>query len=219
MANETPDSNSYDRSAGVFQQALEEALARLDAVNAELRLAHEKAIDQEIINKEELRRIQYDAEKLAREHFHAEYQQLKETMREDLTVEILEKIIFHGVPAFIVKEALDIPDDMFSNLLRRMGFKSYDQGKPVRVAWDQQGRGGHIYFIREDVMLKFYWEFGGGEVLAVATVPDEANWEKETGLAVSERLTVLKQIGEWIANEQSKPCIYRIKDQFVEWEI
>ena len=59
---ESPD---YNQAAEVFRKTMEDALANIDVVNANLKLEQEKAIDLQIAAKDEYNRILNEADKIS----------------------------------------------------------------------------------------------------------------------------------------------------------
>jgi hypothetical protein len=39
------------------------------------------------------------------------------------------------------------------------------------------GRSGHIEYIENGQICPFYWEFGGGDTIAIISVPSADEWE------------------------------------------
>lgn len=45
-----------------------------------------------------------------------------------------------------------------------------------KVSVEKRGRSGHVLVEVDDRTLRFYWEYGGGNCIAMVAVPDPAEW-------------------------------------------
>jgi len=63
------------------------------------------------------------------------------------------------------------------------------------VAFSQSGGSGQAHYESEEGSFNLYWEFGGGDVLAIVNVPKPEHWLAQTGIAVERRAAVLDYIG------------------------
>lgn len=70
------------------------------------------------------------------------------------------------------------------------------------VRYSMKGRFGFITFNYNDKELSFYFEYIGGNNLAVIWIPLPENWEKETGLPLNEREKILHQLGRQVVSDQ-----------------
>jgi hypothetical protein len=72
-----------------------------------------------------------------------------------------------------------------------------------RVHIVSEGRGGTIYFENAHTRFSMWWEFAGGDALALINVPGVDNWEATTKLPLHERAGVLRAIGEHVVRTQT----------------
>lgn len=85
-----------------------------------------------------------------------------------------------------------------------------------RVIYSQSGRGGTITYQDGETDIPLDWEFGGGNCVVIIFVPTEAQWEKATGLPLSERLPVLEFVAQQVIRDQAPSCRYEISDPWIE---
>ena len=79
----------------------------------------------------------------------------------------------------------------------------------------QTGRGGTIHFIQGEKKVALYWEFGGGDTLALIFVPDEKTWEAQTGIPVERRMYTLEWIAEQVIHQKAEGRKYRIENDVI----
>lgn len=209
--SETPD---YTQAGKIFEQSMKDALAHIDKVNAELNEAKEKAIDQEIATRDELLRIQRDAETIAAASIERYHKQYEARIRTDILRDVAEKLLQAGHGSEHVKRWLDIEQDIIDHAWKRLGFEMLD-GKAATVQYESQGRSGYVYFNWDGAVIRMYYEFGGGNTLATIDIPPVEKWEKETGFPLDKRDAVLAFIAKRIIRDQAQDHIFEIKDNYI----
>jgi hypothetical protein len=80
------------------------------------------------------------------------------------------------------------------------------------VAYEDHGRSGFVIFYRDDLMLRFPYEFGGGQVIAIIDIPTPGDWNKSTGLSAEERMPVLEFIAQRVIRDQANGYSFIIND-------
>jgi len=209
MADEHPAQDS----AGVFQASMEAALAQLDAVRAELARAQEKAIDDQLKARDELARIQRESETLAKQYFDEHRKELVEDLRQDLHRGMLRQLILWGIPSLWVRSALDVAPEILTEIWMDLGFEKCGD-HAAHVSYAQEGRGGYVIFHREDLVLRWWWEFGGSEdVVAIISIPTAEKWEASTRIPLAERQEVLDFVGRRVVRDQAFGGSYSIGEQ------
>ncbi|MEO6040181.1 MAG: hypothetical protein ABIQ93_17335 [Saprospiraceae bacterium] len=90
--------------------------------------------------------------------------------------------------------------NFFSKLLGIFG-----GGKPsgAKILYSNDGRGGYVHYQSRAATFAFYYEFGGGEVVASIYLPSLPEWEKETGLPLARRDEVLNFMGRQVVKDQT----------------
>ena len=76
------------------------------------------------------------------------------------------------------------------------------QGAPV-VSFTTEGRSGQFTYQSQEGRFTSYWEFGGGDYLAILYLPSEEQWEAKTGLPLAKRAEVLDLIGRETVRQQT----------------
>jgi hypothetical protein len=209
--SEQPD---YTEAGEVFRKSMQEALAHLDQLNAEVLKAKEKAIDQEIAAKDELLRIQRDAEKLSQEFISQHQKDYDRRVRNDTLMEVVEKLLAAGLPSPEVKRWLEVSDEMIAHAFIYLKFELLGD-RMANVYYDNKGKAGDVYFNWDGIVLKFPFEFGGGNVLAIIDVPSPEHWVAKTGLPVDQRNQVLDFIAQRVIRDQAPNHLYEITDDYI----
>ncbi|MBI5917403.1 MAG: hypothetical protein HY842_18705 [Bacteroidetes bacterium] len=73
----------------------------------------------------------------------------------------------------------------------------------ARLRYESSGRGGTIYFENEDTTFDMWWEFAGGNALAIIGIPSSKHWVAQTKLPLEKREIVLQFIGEQVIEDQA----------------
>jgi hypothetical protein len=78
------------------------------------------------------------------------------------------------------------------------------------------GRSGYVLY--KDAMgeLRFYYEIGGGQCMALINIPRARDWTAATGRSPGERNSVLNFIAKQSARDQAPGGYARISDQWIE---
>ena len=209
-----PEQPDYTKDANVFQKSMEEALAHLDKLKEDLLKAQEKAIDQEIAAKEELHRIQLNAEKHSEEFYNAHQKEYDRRIRNDTLMDVTEKLLGAGLPSQEVKRWLDVSDEVIAHAHTYLKFEKLGE-RMATIYFNNQGRAGDVYFNWDGIVIKFPFEFAGGNTLATIDVPTEDFWVKETGIPVEQRMMVLEFVAKRILRSQAPNHKYEIKNDSI----
>lgn len=73
----------------------------------------------------------------------------------------------------------------------------------TRLRYENQGRGGTVWYESQETRFGLWWEFAGGDALAIVEIPAEREWEKRTRLPLDRRLETLEFIGEQLVKDQT----------------
>lgn len=190
-----------EQYAAIYQKFMADALKQVDELTRKGEKVHEEALDELAAAREEKKRIEASAEKVARATLKKERKNLEEVIRRKVILEVVEKLLEAGRSANEIHEWLSVPLPVIGEVLLTLRFERLGDSD-ARVTYEQQGRGGTVIFQRNTTVLRFGWEFGGGNALALVFIPDENQWEAHTGLPLSERLPVLDFIGSRIIADQ-----------------
>lgn len=81
----------------------------------------------------------------------------------------------------------------------------------ARIGYQSEGRGGYVVFAHRATRFSMYYEFAGGDALAVIDVPSAAHWTRQTGLPLDTREPLLHFIGATVAYDQTADHAGRYK--------
>ena len=87
-------------------------------------------------------------------------------------------------------------------------------GKTVLITND--GRSGQVVYTDFRGSIEFYYEFGGGDCLAIVTVPNITEWMMQTGRSLSDRTMILNYVGSELVRQQAPEYIYMITEDAIE---
>jgi len=73
----------------------------------------------------------------------------------------------------------------------------------ARLTYVNDGRAGRVIFSLGGQQFDMYFEFGGGDALAVVDVPRAREWQRRTGFPLSMRAPILEFVGRTIVRDQT----------------
>lgn len=83
----------------------------------------------------------------------------------------------------------------------------------ARLNYSTEGRGGTVFFESDETNFDMWWEFGGGDALAIIDIPSEQHWVARTNLPLEKRAAILDYIGQQVIQDQaSGRGTYEISD-------
>lgn len=207
------DQPDYSQAGDVFRQSMEESLAHLDALQANLMVEHNKAIDLQNAAKDERNRILNEADKISEERIEERRKIYFEQIRKEIYAETVTKLIAAEIPSDRLRRILKIPAQVIADIWFHMGFEKIDDQHIGHVAYEQDGRSGYVVFLRNDLTARFYFEFAGGDMLAVISIPAEDQWEQQTGIPLADRKTVLEFVAGRVVRDQAPKGKYFIGEK------
>lgn len=187
--------------AATYEKLMTEALKQIDELTRKGEKVHEEALDELAAAREEKKRIIDQANVEAAQAIEKHRAALEETIRKKVMKEVAELLLEAGRSVQEVHNWLSVPLSVIGDVLSTMRFERLGDSD-ARVTYEQQGRGGTIIFQLDSTVLRFGWEFGGGNALALVFIPDEDQWEAQTGLLLTQRMPVLDFIGTHIIADQ-----------------
>ncbi|MBK9981696.1 MAG: hypothetical protein IPP15_04610 [Saprospiraceae bacterium] len=212
MAKKQPD---YTADTNVFQKSMQAALANLDKVTEDAKKAHEKAIEMQIAAKEEIHRIELEAETISRDFVDKNRKEIEARLRDDILFSMVRKLVLFGMSSNDIMKELEVPAKMMADAWNNIGFAPLGKTHVGHVAYEEEDRAGNVIFYREDIMLKFGYEFRDGLSLAFINVPKAEKWKAETGLPLDDRLPILNFIGERVIRDKAEGYKYEIQDDAI----
>ncbi len=84
------------------------------------------------------------------------------------------------------------------------------------LSYHLNGRDGHIVYSDEISRLTFFVELGGGDCVAIITIPSESHWISSTKRDVRERDDIIHFIATKATNDQVAMGHFQIKDTAIE---
>jgi len=78
----------------------------------------------------------------------------------------------------------------------------------AKVKMIAKGPSGTIQYIEGSLfkknMCEFYWEFGGGDAVAIISFPrNDSGWDKQYPWAAGRRMEIVKEMAEQIRKQES----------------
>lgn len=64
------------------------------------------------------------------------------------------------------------------------------------------GRGGSVIYSDAVSSIRFYFEFGGGDCVAIIFIPSPGDWTKETGRPETDREMLTRFVAEQSLHDQ-----------------
>lgn len=203
----------YTEAGKIFEQSMKDALAHIDKLSAELIVQQGKAIDDQNAAKDELANIQRDAQKISKAAIEEHRQEYDENVRQNLLLNLTKKLILAGRSVEEIFTWLEVKEDVILRAWDHLGFTKLGE-HVAHVGYDDMGRAGDVIFYRDDTILRFPYEFGGGLTLANVDVPSEEQWTTHTKLPLDDRMPILEFIAKRILRDQAEGYKYKIeKDQ------
>lgn len=86
-----------------------------------------------------------------------------------------------------------------------------------RVTVLEQGRSGRIRY-SEGILHshEFYWEFGGGDAVALISVPTPEEWPAAVPWAATRRSEILERVGAEVCRQRCPTCRPVHSDGWIE---
>jgi hypothetical protein len=189
---------------------MEDALAHLDKIAEDVRLAQEQAIDDQIAAKEELKRIEREAQRISEAYAEQHRKVIEERIRNEILLGITKNMILAGRSTTEIYQWIGTPQKIMADAWMDLGFEPF--GKHIaHVGYDQKGREGDVIFYRDDIVIRFPFEFGGGLTLAIVYVPTEETWTSKTSLPLEDRMPILEFTAKRIIRDQAQGYRYVIE--------
>lgn len=72
----------------------------------------------------------------------------------------------------------------------------------ARIGYVNNGRSGQVVFRKGAKSFEMYYEFGGGDTVAIIDIPTVAEWESKTPFSLDMRQPILEFIGATVVKDQ-----------------
>jgi hypothetical protein len=211
MSSDPPDNHD---AGEIFHQSMKDALAHLDKVSGEVTRAREEAFDEKFAAQQELARIKQEAERISQQFIDEHRKQYDDRIRRDTLLEVTKKLMASGVSSTQIRQWLGIGPELISDAWFYLGFEVL-LDRPANVTYEQEGRSGNVVFNWDGHVVKFWFEFGGANALAIIYVPEKDKWENETGIALDHRSTVLDFIARRVIRDQAPGYLFEITAGYI----
>ena len=85
-----------------------------------------------------------------------------------------------------------------------------------KLEYRNEGRGGYVIYKDEHGEIKLFFEYGGGNCVAIIYVPSTIEWTNRTKRPLTQRQTVLTFVAEKSIKDQAPNCYYVLSDSCIE---
>ncbi len=68
------------------------------------------------------------------------------------------------------------------------------------------GRSGYLSYQEGLRSIPFYWEFGGGDVVAIIWVGEHSDWERQYSWAVARKREILGRVAQEVVRQRAPTC-------------
>lgn len=75
-----------------------------------------------------------------------------------------------------------------------------------RVIITQEGRSGAVIYEEGGRRITGWWEFGGGDALAIVHMGDAAQWQQAHAWAVDRRAVILRSVADAVIRQKAPGC-------------
>ena len=79
-----------------------------------------------------------------------------------------------------------------------------------------EGRNGYVVYSDELDDLRFFFEYGGGNCVAIISVPASSEWTNNTNRSSIERDSILNFVAEQVIRDQVPNGYYKLSDKWIE---
>jgi hypothetical protein len=86
-----------------------------------------------------------------------------------------------------------------------------------QVRIESQGRSGDVVITLPDGEVRFWWEFGGGDCIAMVRIPDQQQWKTIGLLRNYPRLEFLEALAADVSALQCPGATHTMSDTFIEF--
>jgi len=213
--------------AKTMEQAMKASLQSLDDQLARLE-KERKAVEKELdAARAEREKAELEGEKMVQAYFEERRAALIEfTQKEQLRLLVQTHLeagrsvddicLWLGVTRDFVEGIAKFVGRMASPAPTQKSGTGSKMAHNPRLRYGSQGRGGTIWFESDQASFSLWWEFGGGNALAVIEIPTEATWQSRTQLPLDQRDEVLQFIAEQIVQDQTfGDKQFEISDAFI----
>lgn len=217
-----------DQFGPLMEKAYRDALDAADAIKAVASADREAAQKELDAAKAAREAIEADTEKVVEAYFAERRAQLITFTQKELLRQLALKHLESGKKAEDIAHWLDVPLDFVTKIeavklrlwnpfAKKTGLQKLAETLGnARLLYSTQGRGGTVFFESNETKFDMWWEFGGGDALAIVDIPSEQHWVARTKLPLERRTDVLDYIAQQVIQDQaSGRGTYEISDNYL----
>lgn len=217
--NPPPDSNDVQQ---MMQQMLAQNATAAEALVTSARTEREAAAAEREAAAVALQNATRETETLRAEFYTKHCSRIEKDIREQVAKDLAIRLLRAGESTTEVAALLDMPDPWVDAVAQNDNLTKWDLSGPSEnrkkigdsyawVEFENQGRGGNVIFHLGKTILRFWYEFAGGQALVLIDAPTEEQWEAQTQLPLSLRMEVLQFIGRQAVAQHAPGHRYRIE--------
>ncbi|MCC6727561.1 MAG: hypothetical protein IT258_23855 [Saprospiraceae bacterium] len=200
--------------AQAMEQSMKAGLQGVDAANAALK-KQQKAVEKELdAAQKAVKKAEKEGDKIAEDYFQKSRAALIEFTRKDLLRNLIWKHLKAGRAVEDICAWLEVEKEFVEQIIELMDrrvdyFRSEAQKQVIKLEgnpqliYKDQGRGGTIVFKNDHTSFDMWWEFAGGDALAIIDIPNDMRWETRTKLPKEQRMEILQFIGQQVVVDQT----------------
>lgn len=204
---------NQDEFSEQLNQAFKSALKDADAIRA-LAESDRQAALKELDAASEFRlKTEREAEAILDTYLQDKRSQLIDFTRKELLRHLVVKHLNNGKSTEEIADWLEVTPDFISEVTtifdRLKSYKtairqvaSSELGQ-AELMYKTNGRTGIITFKNNQTTFDLWWEFAGGNALAIIGLPGIDNWTKKTNLPLTDMDPVIQFIGEQVVFDQT----------------
>lgn len=205
----------FQQYADTMQKMYADAIAATDAMQKAAAEDREKATEELDAAQKEREIAEVSGEEMALEYFARKQQKLVESTRNETLGKIVLRLLSLGKEVPEIIELLETTE-AFIQPYQRVHLKRKALLEKPRLEYWQEGRGGTVNYIAGETTIKFDWEFGGGDAVALIFVPEEQYWEAQTKTPLSQREAILEFTAQQVVEDKAPGCFYSISGGILE---
>lgn len=85
-----------------------------------------------------------------------------------------------------------------------------------KLEYINEGRGGYVVYKDGRADIKLFFEYGGGNCIAIIYVPTSSEWTNKTNRPITKRNSILTFVAEQAIKDQAPKSYYELSDTCIE---
>lgn len=85
-----------------------------------------------------------------------------------------------------------------------------------QLEYIEEGRSGYIIYKEGQSRITFFFEYGGGNCVAIIYIPAIHEWENKTKRPLADRETIVRFVAEQCVKDKAPACTYILSDNCIE---